>query len=246
MTEPITLEQLKNASLDAQTLEQVINGDENTDVTSRLGATYPTLDKALRLVMQNGMISTTACRTHSEMMRSDLPDDSYAVVTNDPNIGRNGLWQKINGQWQYSQLNTVPHIMTEINKILHLDVDYYDDSGRKIAWGVVDDTDKLGAYVADDGTINANNIKSTQSSVAWGVVDEDDKMAVAVLKDGSFEIGNSLNIAQTETFPFAVVDNNGRMLFAINKSGQAVSEDTIKLQQQLHTQQEKIDRKSVV
>ena len=51
MTEPITLEQLKNASLDAKTLEQVINGDDNTDVTSRLGATYPTLDKALKAIM---------------------------------------------------------------------------------------------------------------------------------------------------------------------------------------------------
>ena len=45
----ITLTQLQNASADAQTLEVVINGDENTDVTTRLGNTYPTLDKALKL-----------------------------------------------------------------------------------------------------------------------------------------------------------------------------------------------------
>ena len=47
MAEPITLDQLKNASLDAKTLEAVINGDDNTDVTSRLGETYPTLAKTL-------------------------------------------------------------------------------------------------------------------------------------------------------------------------------------------------------
>lgn len=50
MTQPITLEQLKNASLDAQTLEQAVNGDDNTDVTSRLGETYPTLSKALNAI----------------------------------------------------------------------------------------------------------------------------------------------------------------------------------------------------
>ena len=232
MTEPITLEQLKNASLDAKTLEQVINGDDNTDVTSRLGATYPTLDKALRLIMQNGMISTTAYKTHDEMVRSALPDDSYVVVTNDPDIGKNGLWQKINGQWQYSKLNTVPHIMTEINKILHLDVDYYDDNGRKIAWGVVDDTDQLGAYVADDGTINASNISSDPNAqYAWAVVDDDNSMAVGVLKDGSFAIGNGLSIHTADSFVFAVTDDDGRAIFAVDKQGHIVSPDNLRVQQ---------------
>ncbi len=240
MTGPISIEQLKNASADASTLAEVLNGNDNTDVTSRLNQRYPTLAKALKLILQNGLLGATPFRTYDAMLSSDLPNNSYAVVTHDDDLAKNGIYLKDGQGYHYSDMNTSPQLMSELNKLMHFDTDFYDDEGRKVAWGVVDDTDKLGAYVADDGTINANNIKSVQSSVAWGVVDEDDKMAIAVLKDGSFAIGNGLNIAQTTTFPFAVVDNNGRMLFAIDKSGQAVSEDAIKSQQQLHAQQEKI------
>ena len=52
MKEPISLEQLKNASLDAQTLEAFVNGGDSTDVRSRLGAVYPSLDKALKMLLE--------------------------------------------------------------------------------------------------------------------------------------------------------------------------------------------------
>lgn len=46
----IDLTQLANASLDAETLAEAMNGDENTDVTSRLGRKYPTLAKLLKTI----------------------------------------------------------------------------------------------------------------------------------------------------------------------------------------------------
>ena len=64
MATPITFTQLQNASADAQTLEVVVNGDENTDVTTRLGNTYPTLDKALKLIMQHGLVGSTPYKTY--------------------------------------------------------------------------------------------------------------------------------------------------------------------------------------
>lgn len=45
MYTPVSLQELDNARQDVESLEKVINGNENEDVTTRLGETYPTLSK---------------------------------------------------------------------------------------------------------------------------------------------------------------------------------------------------------
>lgn len=65
MKNPITLEQLRNASADAESLDIAINGDENTDVISRKGRKYPSLAKVLKLLKtaaakQLGRVSSIA------------------------------------------------------------------------------------------------------------------------------------------------------------------------------------------
>lgn len=50
----VTTEQLENASLDAESLQTFINGDDETDVVTRLQETYPTLAKALKILMETG------------------------------------------------------------------------------------------------------------------------------------------------------------------------------------------------
>ena len=47
MAEPISIQQLKDASLDVKSLEEVVNGDENVIVTTRLGETYPSVKSVL-------------------------------------------------------------------------------------------------------------------------------------------------------------------------------------------------------
>lgn len=54
MAEPITKEQLIEASQDAETLGDVVNGDNASNVTSREGRIYPTIAKALYEVIQTG------------------------------------------------------------------------------------------------------------------------------------------------------------------------------------------------
>lgn len=54
MADPITEQQLVDASTDAETLEQFTSGDENTTVTSRLGREYPTLAKMARMTQMAG------------------------------------------------------------------------------------------------------------------------------------------------------------------------------------------------
>lgn len=47
MAEPISIQQLKDASLDVKSLEEVVNGDENVVVTTRLGEIYPSIKSVL-------------------------------------------------------------------------------------------------------------------------------------------------------------------------------------------------------
>lgn len=118
MTEPITLEQLQNASRDADTLAKVINGDEHTDVTSRLRATYPTLSKALKTLMQNGLLNATAFATHAELLSSQLDDGSYAVVTDDTtDTLKNGFYKKDGGQWQAIAWNPTNQALQAIDDL---------------------------------------------------------------------------------------------------------------------------------
>lgn len=105
MADLISLNQLANASADAQTLAGAINGNEQLDVTSRLGATYPTLAKAIKTIMQKAPINSTPFATKSALLAdTTLADGAFAFVYDDTD-DKNGLYQKINGVWTYAKYN---------------------------------------------------------------------------------------------------------------------------------------------
>lgn len=192
MTEPITLEQLKNASLDAKTLEQVINGDDNTDVTSRLGATYPTLDKALKMMLENGLLGATPFATYQAMTASSLGNDSYAVVTNDNDPLKNGIYQKTGGGWVLSSYNdTIGKLsqnhLSEI-KALSSNANTYvmADNNLDLAWGVVDKHNKVGIGLTHAGDVlTADSVlASADSDYAFAVTDANNQIAFAITNDG--------------------------------------------------------------
>lgn len=114
MTEPITKQELIDASADAQTLEDVVNGNDTTDVTSRLARTYPTLAKALRLIVQNGLLGATAFNLRSQMLASALVDNDYAVVTDDPVSTNNGFYQKRGGVFEFLAWNPINQFLTAL------------------------------------------------------------------------------------------------------------------------------------
>ena len=97
MTEPITIEQLKNASLDAKTLEQVINGDDNTIVESRLGANYPTLAHALQRISEKE-IETIGNFEKVSQLPSTATVGNLAVVIDDTSTA-NGLYRWSGSAW---------------------------------------------------------------------------------------------------------------------------------------------------
>lgn len=115
MLEPITKQELIDASADALALEQVVNGTDTSDVTSRLARTYPTLAKAMRLIVENGLLGATPFNLGSQMIASGLANGSYAVVTDDPNPEINGFYQRQSGLWEFLAWNPLSQSKAYVN-----------------------------------------------------------------------------------------------------------------------------------
>lgn len=106
MAEPITIQKLIEASMDSDSLEVLVNGDENAQVTTRLGQTYPSAKKAINTMFANGGLPAKPFVSKPIMVASSLPDGSYAQVTDSP--VDNGLYLKVAGAWvksSYDPLN---------------------------------------------------------------------------------------------------------------------------------------------
>lgn len=105
MAEPISIQQLKDASLDVKSLEEVVNGDENVVVTTRLGETYPSVKGSIKRVFETGGLPATPFATKALMTASALTDGEYAQVTDD--TVNNGLYVKTAGAWFKSDYDPV-------------------------------------------------------------------------------------------------------------------------------------------
>ena len=97
MAEPISIQQLTDASLDVKSLEEVVNGDENVVITTRLGETYPSVKGSIKKVFELGGLPATPFATKALMEASELVDGDYAIVTDD--TVNNGLYVKTAGAW---------------------------------------------------------------------------------------------------------------------------------------------------
>lgn len=97
MADAITIKALQDASLDAKSLEEVVNGNETKQVTTRLGESYPSVKKAIKTLFENGGLPATPFATKALMTASALVDGKYAQVTDD--TVNNGLYVKKAGAW---------------------------------------------------------------------------------------------------------------------------------------------------
>ena len=190
MANAITMQQLANASVDVQTLEQVVNGDNNTDVTSRLGNTYPTLDKALKLIMQHGLVGSTPYKTYADLVAAKITVGTYGVVTNDSDPSKNGLYLNDNGTLKYSDLNSVPYLTRELNKLISEQIaqtaTQKTNAGNDIVFAFADSDNKTAVNFDSLGNVNASNISSADDiAYAYAVVDDDNKVAFAIDKNGN-------------------------------------------------------------
>lgn len=93
----ISKQELIDAQKDAKSLEEVVNGGDAKQVTTRLGETYPSVKKAIKTLFENGGLPATPFATKALMTASALADGKYAMVTND--TVNNGLYVKTAGAW---------------------------------------------------------------------------------------------------------------------------------------------------
>lgn len=107
MADAITIKALQDASLDAKSLEEVVNGNEVKQVTTRKGETYPSVKKAIMTMFQNGGLPAAPFATKALMTASALVDGKYAMVTNDTVSDNNGLYVKTAGVWVKSAYDPV-------------------------------------------------------------------------------------------------------------------------------------------
>ncbi|NYR09623.1 hypothetical protein [Psychrobacter sp. BI730] len=88
---------IADTRVDATTLQEVVNGDDSTQVTTRLGGSYPTVKKAIKLMTQSG-VGFTPFETKALMTASSIANGGYAIVTNDT-TANSGLYLKKSGAW---------------------------------------------------------------------------------------------------------------------------------------------------
>ena len=116
MSELLTMQDLANGHLDVKALGEAANGDENTIVTTRTGNTYPSAERAIKTMFQNGGLPATQFDTYLQMVGSSLADGTIAVVTYDPNFAANGYYKKTVTGWEYQNINSIQRLMAVENK----------------------------------------------------------------------------------------------------------------------------------
>lgn len=186
MSELMSLQDMANGHLDVKALGEAANGDENTIVTTRTGKTYPSAERAINIMFQNGGLPATPFATKELMTASALVDGQYAMVADD--TVNNGLYVKTAGAWVKSdydplaQAKTYTDIATEatVSHIEEKTAPLITSAGKALHQWVDADLN----IVAEIGANAELNLTGLDSSVQ----DE-----IKRIKDGSSKLTSNIN-----------------------------------------------------
>ena len=129
----LTTQDMIEGHLDTQTLKEAVNEDKM--ITSRLGKEFASVPMASRLLVENGLLGATPFSTYAAMTASALVDGDYAVVTNDSDLDKNGVYEKVSGAWVYSKYNT-QQLVNDLSSVISKSgeaLDVTDDMGFVVA-----------------------------------------------------------------------------------------------------------------
>lgn len=137
MADILTMQDLANGHLDVKALGEAANGDENTIVTTRTGNTYPSAERAIKTMFQNGGLPAEPFETKAQMEidGAALTDGQYAMVADD--TINNGLYVKKAGAWVKSDYDLVNVSTTTLGRVSILAVDMDDPSYPVVTIGAV-------------------------------------------------------------------------------------------------------------
>lgn len=125
MAELLTLKDLQDGHLDVKALGEAANGDENKQVVTRTGETYPSAKKAIKTMFKNGGLPATPFKTKALMTASALIDGDYAQVTDGG--ADNGLYNKTEGAWVKSAYDIVQIAKPYIDEQHVKSIEYFDN-----------------------------------------------------------------------------------------------------------------------
>ncbi len=190
MSELLTMQDLANGHLDVKALGEAANGDENTIVTTRTGNTYPSAERAINIMFENGGLPAKPFKTKALMTASALANDKYAMVTDD--TVNNGLYIKTAGAWVKSEYDPLEQAKS------------YTDSEKTSAINTA----------AADATTKASAAKT--EAIAAAAIDAENKAKAEVGKIAAFDsVGDSAYLF-TDKNDAVLANLNSRAEFEAN------------------------------
>lgn len=231
MAEPITMQKLTGASFDADTLGEFANDDKI--VTSRNGREYPSAPMASRLVVENGLLGATPFSTYESMTVSALVDSDYAIVVNDSDNSKNGVYQKQGEEWSYLAYNVQSSIAV-IDYLARQAIDSSDRAGviSDYLWGVIDKNNQVGIGLDSEGRThivrhNESAIgNAVNRDIVAGTVDANNNIVFGYKEDGSvwFKPSDELirSIVNTKSVSPSDINFADRVLMPVSINASAV------------------------
>lgn len=120
VAELLTTQDMVDGRLDVQTLKEAVNEDKI--ITPRIGQEYASVPMASRLLVENGLLGATPFSTYTALTASALVDGDYAIVTNDVDLKKNGVYEKVGENWVYSKYN-VQQTVNDIASVIQYSSD---------------------------------------------------------------------------------------------------------------------------
>ena len=186
MADIISLQELADAKLDAQSLEHFINGGVDEEVLTRLSQQYPTIKK---LLLEFQKYNGRAYKTYAEMDadKANLSSKTKVTVTNDATASNNGDWQ-----WDGSIFTkSIYDPVTQAKEFTKDRIDLVPMTGYDFA--IQDQFGNIALGIKKDGGVEAITLesgKSTTMSASTGVYehvwsDKEGNIALGIRKDGA-------------------------------------------------------------
>lgn len=225
------MQDLANGHLDVKALGEAANGDENTIVTTRTGNTYPSAERAINIMFQNGGLPATPFTTKALMTASALVDGDYAMVTDDTD--NNGLYVKTEGAWVKSEYDFKKIAKDEVGYFIN---EFYGPTTEYVG-AIADENGNVVLGVTQEGVIetslfNTKNLMTANSEVAGlytpshllAYADAAGNVVLGIKADGSvtiprYDTGSIKNGISDSPYVAALGDSLGNVVAAIEQDG---------------------------
>lgn len=182
-----------------QALTQFMNNNAETNVTVPELGNIPSLQGYIKEMFENGGLPATPFDNYAAMLSSDLVDGDYAIVTNDTDEA-NGIYKKVSGVFVSQSYNSLTSIAEHVSGTI---------SGNLVE------------FVDRDGTIYM--LTDSEGKLRISGIDDDVQSVLEQSKNTTKTLNDTANIAGQSGMAMMLVDDSGKLIFAVKNNGQLVT-----------------------